>query len=286
MSNEMNFKNITHDGQTWRIYDEGEGTAVVLFHGFPDSPHTFAPVAVALQQRGYRTIIPYLRGYHPDTIMPGRAYDAKTISYDGIRLLDALKLEQAIIIGHDWGASISYGIAAFAPERVKALITIAIPNLTSLKPNLKAVWALRHFFYFKAPFAEWRTKRNNFAYLKGVVHRLLPNGSPDEVNAKLSDVRTLFSDPAVLTGMLDYYRGFSFNIDDKFREKRRLPSLLIAGSLEVEEIGGIETYHRSAAAYEPKGDIYIMEGAVHSPHEYNLDEFMVQIDNFFAARGL
>ncbi len=280
MNIEMQFKNITRDGQTWRYYDAGEGQPIVLFHGFPDSPHAFAGVAAALQARGYRTIVPYLRGYHPDTVVADRPYDAAHIAADGIGLLDALELDKVVLVGHDWGASVGYGIAAAAPERLHALVTIAIPHPASLQPSLKALWALRHFFYFKAPFAESRTRRNNFAYLEKMGRRLLPTATSAEFSTYLHNVRTLFSDPIVLKGMLDYYRQFSFTLGPEFRKTWHIPSLLIAGSEEVDILGGVATYERGSAMFEPPGQLYIMPGAVHSPHHTNLDLFMTQLNQF------
>ena len=92
-------------------------------------------VADSLNQAGYRTIVPYLRGYHPDTLVPGRPYDALHIAEDAIGLLDALGLESAVLVGHDWGATVVYGAAALAPDRVQAIVPIAIPHPRTLKPK-------------------------------------------------------------------------------------------------------------------------------------------------------
>ena len=107
-------------------------------------------MAQALVEAGYRTIVPYLRGYHPDTFVPGRPYDALTLAEDAVGLLDALSIDSASLVGHDWGATLVYGAAALAPERVDALVAIAIPHPLTLKPR-NALQALglavlaRHF---------------------------------------------------------------------------------------------------------------------------------------------
>ncbi len=85
--------------------DTGEGPPVVLFHGFPDTPSGWSSTAERLSAAGYRTIVPYLRGYHPATIVPGRRYRGRELGEDAIALLDALGLEQAVLVGHDWGAA-------------------------------------------------------------------------------------------------------------------------------------------------------------------------------------
>ena len=95
---ESEFENTTLGQQTWRYHDSGQGRAVVLIHGFPDLPHSYAAIAAALNDAGYRTILPYLRGYHPDTIVPGRRYDAVSIAEDAIGLLDALEVSSAVLV--------------------------------------------------------------------------------------------------------------------------------------------------------------------------------------------
>ncbi len=86
---ESEFQNVTSGAQTWRYNDSGQGEPVVLFHGFPDTPHSYAGIARALNGSGYRTVLPYLRGYHPDTMVKGRPYDALHLAGDAIGLLDA-----------------------------------------------------------------------------------------------------------------------------------------------------------------------------------------------------
>src|SRR6478609_11586489 len=95
-------------GQRFVYSDSGDGPLVVLFHGFPDSPDGWDDTRDALAVAGYRTVVPFLRGYHPDTIVPGRRYRGREIGEDAIRLLDAIGAEDAVLVGHDWGAAVVY----------------------------------------------------------------------------------------------------------------------------------------------------------------------------------
>src|ERR1700730_346501 len=88
-------------GQRFVFADAGEGPPVVFLHGFPDTPHGWDRIAGAVAGHGYRTIRPWLRGYHPDTHVAGRSYDAVTIAHDPVELLDALGIENAVLVGHD-----------------------------------------------------------------------------------------------------------------------------------------------------------------------------------------
>jgi pimeloyl-ACP methyl ester carboxylesterase len=103
---ESKFFNIACIGQTWRYFKLGNGHQdVVLVHGFPDTPQSWWDIATALAEFGYRVTVPYLWGYHPDTLVPGRSLKAAEIGEDVIGLMDALEIEEAVLVGHDWGAS-------------------------------------------------------------------------------------------------------------------------------------------------------------------------------------
>src|ERR1700681_372091 len=68
----MDFKTASAHGQTFRFCDSGDGPPVVLIHGFPDTPMGWEDTRLALNAAGFRTLVPYLRGYHPETIVADR----------------------------------------------------------------------------------------------------------------------------------------------------------------------------------------------------------------------
>src|SRR5438270_10738032 len=103
------------------------------------------------QRRGFRTVVPYLRGYHPETVVPGRGYGAATTAADALRLLDSLGEQCAVLIGHDWGASIAYAVAHLHPERARAIVPIAIPPPHLLRPTPGLLFRTRHFLALRVP---------------------------------------------------------------------------------------------------------------------------------------
>ena len=163
------------DGQRFVFAEAGDGPLIVLLHGFPDTPHGWERIAAGLADAGYRAVRPWLRGYHPDTIVEGRPYDAVTIGSDPIAFLDALGERDAILVGHDWGASIVYGAATLHPDRVRAIVPIAIPHPTLLPRDPSTLWAARHFLSLKMPWAETAVRRADFAYLDTLYRRWAPN---------------------------------------------------------------------------------------------------------------
>lgn len=114
------------------LEEEGPPDAhpVLLLHGWPDAPRGWRLVARRLHEGGWRTIVPALRGFgstrflSPDTPRDGRGV---ALAADAIDLLDALSLDRVPVVGHDWGARVAYTLAAAAPERVGAIVALALP---------------------------------------------------------------------------------------------------------------------------------------------------------------
>src|SRR5579859_5561185 len=135
---------IEANGLSFAYLAEGEGPLVLLVHGFPDTAHTWDHVRPLIAARGFRAVSPWTRGYAPTAIPPGDA-DAETLARDVLALIDAFGSGPAIVIGHDWGALAAYGAAALAPEKVRRLITVAIPHPAAMAPSPALLWKLRHF---------------------------------------------------------------------------------------------------------------------------------------------
>jgi len=108
------------------------GTPVILLHGFPDDVRTWDGVAPPLAAKGYRVLVPYLRGYGPtrflDAGAPRMAQQA-AIGQDLLDFMDALGLERVALAGYDWGGRAACIAAILAPARVRALVTIGGYNV-------------------------------------------------------------------------------------------------------------------------------------------------------------
>jgi pimeloyl-ACP methyl ester carboxylesterase len=105
------------------------GNPVLLLHGWPDDVRTFDKVALVLQQNGFRTVAPYLRGFGPTTFLAKdtmRSGEIVAMAQDAIDLADALELETFAVVGHDWGARIAYVLAATEPKRVTRICAISV----------------------------------------------------------------------------------------------------------------------------------------------------------------
>jgi len=144
-----------------------DGPAIVLLHGWPYDIHSYVDVAPLLATAGYRVIVPYLRGYGTTRFLSdktSRNGQQSVLAVDIVALMDALKIEKAVIGGFDWGARTAAIIAALWPERCKALVSVSGYLIGSLKANQqplppKAELAWWYQFYFA-------TERGRLGYEK------------------------------------------------------------------------------------------------------------------------
>lgn len=110
------------------VAEAGSGEPVVLVHGFPDLWFSWRRQLPALAQAGRRAIAPDMRGYGLSSAPADvEAYDVLTLAGDLVALLDALGLERAAFVGHDWGAQVVWQLARAHPERVGAVAAISVP---------------------------------------------------------------------------------------------------------------------------------------------------------------
>ena len=191
---------IEANGLQFYVRDEGSGRPVILLHGFPDTGDLWRKQVPALVQQGFRAIVPDMRGRgrssKPDAVSD---YRLSSIVRDVTGILDALRIERAHVVGHDWGAPVAWLVAALAPERVDRLVAISVgaPGAAA-RPTLEAFqkgW-YRLLFLFEGV-AEDVIQRDDW-----YLFRLFLAGAQDTD----AYVKTL-SEPGALTPALNWYRA-------------------------------------------------------------------------------
>ena len=149
-----------------------KGSAVILLHGWPYDIHSYVDVVPLLAAKGYRVIIPYLRGYGTtrflshDTMRNGQQ---AAIASDVIALMDALEIEKAVVGGFDWGARTAVIMGALWPQRVKALVSVSgyiVVNLEAnqrpLPPKAELGWWYQYYFATDRGERGYRENRHDF----------------------------------------------------------------------------------------------------------------------------
>src|ERR1700704_1066042 len=119
---------IESNGIRLNIAEQGEGPLVLLCHGFPESWYSWRHQIDALAAAGFRAVAPDMRGYG-NSDQP-EAIDQYTIFHlvgDLVGVLDALKAPTAVIVGHDWGATVAWQAARLRPDRFRAIVGLSVP---------------------------------------------------------------------------------------------------------------------------------------------------------------
>jgi pimeloyl-ACP methyl ester carboxylesterase len=153
----------------------GEATPVLLLHGWPYDIHTYVDVTPMLASAGYRVIVPYVRGYGTTRLLSSETFrngQPAALALDAIALMDALKIEKAIVGGCDWGARTADIIAALWPERCKALVAVSGYLIGSqalgkvpLPPKAELQWWYQYYFATERGRAGYDKYRRDFARL-------------------------------------------------------------------------------------------------------------------------
>ncbi len=244
-------KYVAANGLKFAYLEEGEGPLVLLVHGFPDTAHTWDRVRPALAEAGYRAVAPFTRGYLPTEIPKQEAFDSDTLGRDLLALIEALGETSAIVVGHDWGASAAYSAAGLQPQRVRMLVTLAIPHPAGLRPTPSLLWAVRHFYWLSRRGAADKLLADDLAYIDELVARWSPawNVPPNET----ARVKEIFRDRDCLHAALGYYRAASPRLPPGHRARVKMPAVAFAGADDIIALDAFDKPRvraRYAEAYE------------------------------------
>ena len=149
-----------------------DGGPVILLHGWPYDIHSYVDVAPLLAARGYRVLVPYLRGYgstqflSADTVRNGQQ---AALAQDIVAFMDALSIQRALLGGFDWGARTADIAAALWPERVKALVSVSgylivdpVANQRPLSPQAEHGWWYQYYFATQRGVDGYRENTHDF----------------------------------------------------------------------------------------------------------------------------
>ncbi len=190
--------------------EAGDGGPLALcLHGFPDSAHTWRHLLPRLAAAGYRAVAPFMRGYAPSAVPADGRYQTAVLGLDANALHEALGGDgDAVIIGHDWGATATYSAAIAAPERWRRVVGLAVPPGPALgaafltnTDQLKRSW---YMFFFQHALSDLVVAADDLAF----VDMLWSDWSPGyDASDDLPAVKHALRDPANLTAALGYYRA-------------------------------------------------------------------------------
>jgi pimeloyl-ACP methyl ester carboxylesterase len=143
-------RSVHANGIDLHVVEQGTGRPVILCHGFPELWYSWRHQLPTLAAAGYRAVAPDLRGYGGSSVLERvEDYGIEALSGDLVALLDDLGEEQAVFVGHDWGALIVWDLALLHPERVAAVVGASVPFVRYPMPPLELFRSLvgDRFFY-------------------------------------------------------------------------------------------------------------------------------------------
>ena len=200
---------VNANGVDFTYLTAGEGPLALCLHGFPDTAHGFRHLLPRLAEAGYRAVAPFQRGYAPTAIPADGRYQSGVLAVDANALHQALGGgSDAVIIGHDWGASATHGAAVLEPSRWSKVVSMAVPPggaigmsfLTNLN-QLKKSW---YMFFFQSPLADLVVPGGDMAF----IDMLWADWSPGyDAQVDAGNVKASLRDSANLSAALGYYRA-------------------------------------------------------------------------------
>jgi len=192
---------------TFHALEEGSGPLVLCLHGFPDDARSCRHQTKALLDAGFRVVAPFMRGYAPTSQPADGRFDALALGEDVVALLEALG-EDAVVMGHDWGAAATYFGALLSAQRMRKLVTLAVPYGPSFFRALRESYVQQrrswYMLFFQHALAEEALARDDFA----MVEHLYRDWSPGwkVPRAALQAVKETLASPGTLQAALGYYR--------------------------------------------------------------------------------
>jgi pimeloyl-ACP methyl ester carboxylesterase len=181
------------------VDDRGDGTPVLLVHGWPDTHAMWDAQVKALNDAGFRTIAPDLRGFggsdKPDAV---DEYAIPLLFGDMLGVVDHLGIDRLHVVGHDWGAAVAWVFAMLVPDRVQSVTALSVGHPASFSnagmEQRERSWYML-LFQFRDVAEQWLTKNDWTNFREW-------SGHPD-----VAEVRTRLADPALLTSTLNLYRA-------------------------------------------------------------------------------
>jgi pimeloyl-ACP methyl ester carboxylesterase len=206
----MDQRTVTANGLQFSCFEAGpaDGPLALCLHGFPDTAHTWRFLLPELAAAGFHAVAPFLRGYAPTEIPGDGRYQIGALARDANMLHDALGgRDDAVIIGHDWGALTAYAAVAHQPERWRRAVTAAVAPTASIGMSLFTYAQLQrswYTFFFLSPLADIALPLDDFAFIDGLWRDWSPGY---DAAWDVARVKESIGDPAHIAAAIGYYRA-------------------------------------------------------------------------------
>ena len=267
---------LTVNGLRMHVQSAGQGPAVVLLHGFPDTHVVWRKQVAPLVTAGFRVLAPDLRGYgESDAPLAVADYQLQHVCADVLAMLDQLGIAKARMVGHDWGAAVGWMLCMKAPERIEQYVALSVGHPAA---------------FARAGFAQYlRSSYMMWFLVPGLAERSLTAGDFYMLNRFTADRTQVrywkksFREPGRMTAALNYYRANVVRgiVGGVKREPVRVPVMGVWSSGDV-ALG--EAQMRDSSTYVAQSFRYErIEGADHWLQVTAPERVNALLLDFFAA---
>jgi pimeloyl-ACP methyl ester carboxylesterase len=253
-----------------------DGTLAICLHGFPDTAYTWRHLGPRLAEQGYRVVAPFGRGYAPSGLARDGDYNVGALMYDAIEIHRLLEGDdQAIVIGHDWGALTANGLAAYDGSPFRTVVSMAVPPIGAFT-QVRADPAGMAKLYARQTFLSWYTMfvqvpRLSERSLDKLIPLLWRRWSPGfDANEDLRHVFDSLPTAEHRTAVLAYYRATlrPTRPAERYRAMQRAmtaeartPTLYLHGATDGCMQAGFA--ERAGAVLPPGSDVRVVQAAGH-----------------------
>jgi epoxide hydrolase 4 len=276
---------IETNGVKLHVMEAGpaDGPMILFLHGFPEFWYAWRKQLPCFADKGYLVVAPDQRGYNLSDKPEGiAAYKIDELAKDIVGLIDAYGRRQVYLVGHDWGASVSWWVALKYPERIRKLVILNVPHPKVMAKHvftdteqMKKSW---YIFFFQIPGAvDKLAAATNYEW---VLQMITTSANPGAFTpAELEEYRKAFQKPGAFTAMVNWYRAMiqtrqeppkSFDVT--------MPMIFMWGEEDVAMLAGMAD---ESMPYCKQGTLIRMPGVSHWIQHEQAEKVNKTIEDFF-----
>jgi pimeloyl-ACP methyl ester carboxylesterase len=240
------------------------GVPVILLHGFPEFWYGWRKQIPALEDSGFRVIVPDQRGYNlSDKPKEIKNYHIDRLVNDILGLIDALDYEKVNLVGHDWGAVVAWTVAYRHPDRLNRLGILNVPHPAVmhrfLMRDLDQIRRSWYVFFFQLPWLPEIGLRAD--HWRGAERALRGSGKIHTfTNEDILKYKEAWSRPGAMTAMINWYRALRYEMSFPKEMQIKVPTLMMWG---MKDFALTHRMARPSMDYVDQGNLIFFEDATH-----------------------
>jgi len=262
------------------------GVPVILLHGFPENWRCWIHQIPALVEAGFRVIVPDQRGYNLSDKPQGiKSYRVDELVKDILGLIDTLEYQKVNLVGHDWGAIVSWMLAYEHPERLQRLGILNVPHPLVMhrfgRRDFEQIRRSWYVFFFQLPWLpEMGMRADDW---RGAIRALRGSGKIHTfTNEDIEKYKKAWSQPGAMTAMINWYRAVRYQARPPRQMQIKVPTLMMWG---MKDVALSHRMARPSIDYCDDGKLIFFPDATHWVQHEAADEVNHYLIDFLLDRA-